>query len=85
MEDKKTSKTPGMHPRLKKKDLRHQFFAPSAKSTPPKINHVNGKKTGEVSELTKDRSSATPAHYKQFLTASPQLGKRVREEIDITG
>lgn len=83
MEDKKTSNASALE---KKKDLRHQFFAPSAKSTPPKINHVNGKKTGEVSELTKapqlgDASALQAVPH----SLSPQRGKRVREKIDITG
>lgn len=48
------------------------FFAPlpplllagSPKTRHPKINHVNGRKIGEASELTKKKqlSSAAPAH-----------------------
>jgi len=75
-----------MHPHLKKKRSPPPVFRPFRQSTPPKINHVNGKKTGEVSELTKaPQLSDASALQAVPHSLSPQRGKRVREEIDITG
>ena len=82
-----------MHPHLKKKKNSATSFSPlpplllaGPKNTPPKINHVNGRKTGETSELTKASQLSDASALQAVPTQPPSdRGKRVRGEIDITG
>lgn len=71
----------------KKKKIPATSFSPlpplllaGPKNTPPKINHVNGRKTGETSELTK-ASQLSDASALQAVPTQPQPPTEGKESV----